>query len=115
MDERPGGVAIVAWSEPVSINASNAGEFRESAESIGAEHPRMVLDMGRVGFVDSSGVGAIVGLMKAARERGGDLKLTALSPDLRTVLELTRLDRVFEIHDSVDAAVRSFGEGEEPG
>ena len=109
MDEKPGGVAVVAWSEPVSINASNAGELRESTESIVAEHPRVVLDMGRVGFVDSSGVGALVGLMNSARERGGDLKLTALSPDLDTILELTRLDRVFEIHDSVDAAVRSFG------
>lgn len=107
MDEKPGGVAVVAWSEPVSINASNAGKLRESAGSIVAEHPRTVLDMGRVGFVDSSG--ALVGLTKPARERGGDLKLTALSPDLDTILELTRLDRVFEIHDSVDAAVRSFG------
>lgn len=110
VDERPGGVAVVGWNGPVSIDASNAGELRERAGGVGAAHPRMVLDMGLVGFVDSSGVGALVGLMKSARERGGDLKLTGLSPDLRTILELTRLDRVFEIHPSADAAVRSFEE-----
>ena len=108
VDERPGGDAVVGWRGLVSIDASNAGELRERAGSVGAAHGPRHGPRGLRGQL--GGGGTLVGLMKSARERGGYLKLTGLSPDLRTILELTRLDRVFEIHPSADAAVRSFEE-----
>ena len=68
----------------------------------------MVFDMSRVEFIDSSVIGALVGFMRKARDAGGDVKLAALTPDIETIFELTRLQKVFQIHDSVEEAVREF-------
>ncbi len=107
-DERPGGIAVVSWAEASALDASNVTELRQRVEEIGRDHPRMVFDMSRVEFIDSSVIGALVGFMREARAGGGDVKLATLTPDIETIFELTRLHKVFQIHDSVDEAVRSF-------
>lgn len=66
--------------------------------------PRVVLDMSRVGFLDSSGLGALVAVMKflAPARR---LELACLQPNVEKVLKLTRMDTVFHIHETVAQAV----------
>ena len=71
----------------------------------------LVLDMSAVSFVDSSGLGALVACLRTATARDGDLKLCGLSPQLRSVLELTRLHRLFEIYATPQAAAESFQAG----
>jgi hypothetical protein len=58
-----------------------------------------------VEFVDSSGLGALVRLMQAARSKGGDLKLSGLPPRIRKMLELTSLLSQFETYDSLEEAI----------
>ncbi len=108
-DERPGGIAVVRWTEASTLDASTVVELRQRVEEIERDHSRMVFDMSRVEFIDSSVIGALVGFMRTARAAGGDVKLAALTPDIETIFELTRLQKVFQIHDSVDGAVREFG------
>ncbi len=69
---------------------------------------RLVLDLGRVSYIDSSGLGALVKVLKKARLGGGDVKLAGLEPEVRKVLELTRLDKIFEITRTADDAVRQY-------
>ena len=69
---------------------------------------RLVLDLGRVAYIDSSGLGALVKVLKKARSVGGDVRLAGLEPDVRKVLELTRLDKIFEISRTADDAVRHY-------
>ena len=64
---------------------------------------RVVLDLGRVEFIDSSGLGAVVAAMKQAG-RNRRLELAALTSNVRKVFRLTRMDTVFTIHDDVAAA-----------
>lgn len=88
---------------------TNRQEFKDvvlAAVEQGAD--RVLVDFSRTDYIDSSGLGALVSLNKRIRERGGALRLAALNEDLRTLFELTRLDTLFELHDSVADAVASF-------
>lgn len=64
-----------------------------------------VVDFTLTGYIDSSGLGILVGLSKKIREAGGRLRLAALNEDLRTLFELTKLYTLFEICDSLEEAL----------
>jgi anti-sigma B factor antagonist len=65
----------------------------------------VVLQLDRLDFIDSSGLGALMRLMQAARAKGGDLKLSGLQPKIRRVLEMTHLLSQFETYDSIEEAI----------
>lgn len=73
-------------------------------ELIGAGTTRIVVDLGSTGFVDSSGLGAMIAGLKSARQAGGDLRLAAPTEQVRTILSLTNLDKVLRPRDSVETA-----------
>lgn len=92
------------------IDAAAAIEFKEAVRRA-ADHPGapVILDLGRVVFLDSSGLGALVAVMKML---GPDrpLHLAAVTPNVAKVFRLTRMDSVFVIHDRVPVALhRAFG------
>jgi anti-sigma B factor antagonist len=66
---------------------------------------KMVLDLSGVHFIDSMGLGALIGGLKRARALGGDLRLSAPAEPVRRILELTRLDRALVVADGIDNAV----------
>jgi anti-sigma B factor antagonist len=102
------GITVVGCEPGTALDAANSGELRERAGEMLGGSPRLVFDMGGVEFVDSSAIGALVGLLRSARDSGGDVRLARVGGDVRTILELTRLDSVFGIYPSVEEAVRSF-------
>ena len=108
IEERSDGVVVIRWTEPTVLDASNTGELRERIAPVEQAHPRIVLEMTHVEFIDSSIIGALVGLLRRSRLAGGDLKLADISPEVETIFELTRLHTVFRIHDSVDGALQEF-------
>jgi anti-sigma B factor antagonist len=69
---------------------------------------KFVIDFSQTGYIDSSGLGVLVSLAKKVREAGGDLRLAGLNDDLRTLFELTKLDTLFTLVDSVEEAVAGF-------
>ena len=70
--------------------------------------PRVVLDCSQVRHMDSAGIETLLHCMEEAMKRDGDLKLAALSPEAAAILELMRVDRLFEVYGSADDAARSF-------
>ncbi len=92
------------------IDASVAIQFKDAIRAItdvGADH--VILDLGNVMFVDSSGLGAIVAAMKQMGTQRR-LDLAALTPNVEKVFRLTRMDTVFVIHrDVADAKIRAAG------
>lgn len=77
---------------------------RQVSDLIGSGQNRIVVDLSGVDFIDSSGLGALIGGLKAARVAGGDLRVAASSEAVGSVLRLTNLDRVLRNHSSVESA-----------
>lgn len=69
---------------------------------------RFIIDFSRTGYIDSSGLGALVSISKKVREQSGELKLSGLNEDLRSLFELTKLDTLFAISDTAERASGSF-------
>jgi len=90
------------------FDASNADEFKRQMAPVLQASPRVVLDLNRVKFVDSSGCGAILSCLKNLTSTGGDLKLCRITPRVRTTFELIRLHRICEIFDTREEAVAAF-------
>jgi len=70
-----------------------------------AKYVDIVLQLDQVEFIDSSGLGALVRLMQAARAKSGDIKLSGLPPHIRRTLEMTNLLSQFETYDSTEEAI----------
>jgi anti-sigma B factor antagonist len=69
---------------------------------------KFLIDCSRTGYIDSSGLGALVTLSKKVREANGDLRIAGLNEDLRALFELTKLDTLFHIAPSADEALAGF-------
>ena len=69
---------------------------------------QFLVDFTETGYIDSSGLGVLVSLSKKIREVGGELRLSSLNEDLRTLFELTKLDTLFRIADSREDGLSAF-------
>ncbi len=69
---------------------------------------RFIIDFSDTAYIDSSGLGAMVSVNKRVREVGGELRIAGLNEDLRSLFELTRLDTLFAISNSVAEAAAGF-------
>jgi len=88
---------IIAGNEVFTLHA----QVGDAIEKFGD----VVLQLDNVEFVDSSGLGALMRLMQAARAKGGDVKLCGIPPKIRKVLEMTHLLPQFETYDSIEEAI----------
>jgi anti-sigma B factor antagonist len=91
---------IVAGSESDSLRAHIAWLLRDRRA--------IVLHLGEVGFIDSSGLGTIVRSMTSTRQAHGDLKLCNVPEPVRKIFEMSRLTTVFDTHESEEKAVTAF-------
>jgi anti-anti-sigma factor len=78
------------------------------SEAVKDGQPRLVIDMEGVSFVDSTGLGSVIAALKLVRNSKGDLRLAAPNQQVRVVLELTTLDRVFAYYATVEDALTDF-------
>jgi len=86
--------------------ASAPGLRTVATQRLEAGDHLLVVDLSATTFVDSSGLGALVSLLKSARQAGGDLRLVAPSEQVSMVLRLTNLDRILQPRASVEDALR---------
>jgi anti-sigma B factor antagonist len=98
-------VAVVPMEE---LDASNAAEFKREVAPLLEATTKLVLDLSRLRFVDSSGLGAFISCLRKLNAKGGDVKLCAMSKQVRAVFELVRMHRVFDIYGTREEAVRMF-------
>jgi len=80
------------------LDAAASREFRQDFDTLWSDQVRSVeLDFEQVDFIDSSGVGALLGVYKRLPEQGGSVRLRRVKPPVQSVIELLRLHRIFEI------------------
>lgn len=95
--ERTDDVLIVTVDGQLVV--TNRQEFKQAILDAVAQGAKLVVvDFTTSGYIDSSGLGALVSLSRRLREAGGDLRLVGLNDDLRTLFELTRLDALFPLY-----------------
>jgi anti-sigma B factor antagonist len=91
------------------LDAASVNTIKENVNSlIGKKIKSIVIDMDEVDFIDSSGLGSLVSCLRVVNKEDGDIRLCSLQDQIRTLIELTRLHRVFQIFDDSDAAVKSY-------
>jgi anti-sigma B factor antagonist len=90
------------------LDASNVAEFKRDIAPILQAHTRLILNLERLRLVDSSGMGAILSCLRQLSAKGGDLKLCGMTRQVRTVFELVRMHRIFDIYTTPEEALRAF-------
>jgi anti-sigma B factor antagonist len=91
------------------LNMVSAAQLKKAVnDSVDGGVARVVVDLGAVSFMDSSGLGALIAGLENARQQGGDLRITGVTQQVATVLALTNLDRVLQSHDSVEGALHGW-------
>jgi len=100
---------VIVMELPENLNHAEGKAFLAEVQPLLQGHrPRVVLDGSQVQHMDSAGIEMLLQCMEEAMKRDGDLKLGALSPAAAAILELMRVDRLFEVYESADEAVHSF-------
>jgi len=105
--EQRGTVGVVTPQEDMTADSVDSlkNQFVDWLSRAGGVK-NVVVNLSMVEFMDSSGLGTLIALLKRVSERGGDLKIACLPKKVRMVFEITRAYKIFEITDSVDEAVR---------
>ena len=103
----PKGIVVIGVDGQLIVG--NRHELKQKVlEALERGDRKFLVDFANTGYIDSSGLGVLVSLSKKVREVDGDLRLAGLNDDLRTLFELTKLDTLFAISDTVDHAIASF-------
>ena len=101
------GILVIDCSGRI-VFGDEAAALREVVKVALEKSPNMVLNMAGVSYVDSGGLGTLVGLYTSARNVGGTMKLAALNSRVVGLLQVTKLVTVFELYNNEQLAVQSF-------
>ena len=105
-----GGVTIVDISGRIVL-CEESGALRELVRDILSKgHKQILLNLGNVNYIDSSGLGHLVSAFTSVRKQEGELKLLNLTKKVHELMQITRLYTVFDIMDDEAVAVKSFGQ-----
>lgn len=99
---------IVAVVQAPNLDASNAARFKEEIVGRIKGGRPWLIDLAQVGFVDSSGLGALVSCLRQAQEQECRLGLCSLQKRVVVLFELVRLYRIFDIFETRDVALRAL-------
>jgi len=100
---------IVVFVKEERLDANNSEELKQELNHLfEAGNKNVIVDLKEVRFIDSSGLGVLVSGFKNASTRQGTLKLSGLQTQVKSMFELTRLHRVFDIYTTIDDALESL-------
>jgi anti-sigma B factor antagonist len=101
------GITVVDCCGRIVFGEEGAA-LRDAVKELLAETKQIVLNLGGVSYIDSGGLGTLVGLYTSARSAGGSIKLANLTQRVGDLLQVTKLLTVFDVYDGEDKAVRAF-------
>jgi anti-sigma B factor antagonist len=104
------GVTILSCQGRI-VFGEEATALRENLKRVLGSTRQIVLNLAGVTYIDSGGLGTLVGVYSSARASGAEIKLTGLGQRLRDVLQITKLVTVFEVYDSEQEAIATFHRG----
>jgi len=102
-----GGVVIVDCYGRIVMGEETA-LLRDQVKGLLNESRQIVVNLAEVDYLDSSGLGTLVGLYTSARSVGGEIKLAGLTGRVKDVLQITKLGSIFEFYDTTEEAASTF-------
>jgi anti-sigma B factor antagonist len=102
------GVTIVDMSGRITLGEGSVILRDTIRDLVGKGQKKILLNLGDVTYIDSSGIGELVSAFTAVRREGGELKLLNLTKKVHDLLQITKLYTVFDIKDDEAAAIKSF-------
>ena len=107
-NRQAGGVTVVDMSGRITLGEGSV-VLRESVKDLLAKgQKKILLNLGDVTYIDSSGIGELVSAFTSVRNQGGELKLLKLTKKVHDLLQITKLYTVFDIKDDEASAIQSF-------
>ena len=104
------GVTIVDIRGRIVLGEESAALRELVRDLLSRGHKKILLNLGDVNYIDSSGLGNLVGAFTSMRKQDGELKLLNLTNKVHDLMQITKLYTVFDIMDDEGAAVKSFGQ-----
>ena len=102
------GVTIVDCSGRITLGEGSVTLRDTVSQLLTKNQKKILLNLGDVNYIDSSGIGELVSAFTTVRKQGGDLKLLNLTKKVHDLLQITKLYTVFDVKDDEAAAVKSF-------
>jgi anti-sigma B factor antagonist len=103
------GITIVDMSGRITLGEGSVVLRDSIRDLIGKGQKKILLNLGDVTYIDSSGIGELVSAFTAVRREGGELKLLKLTKKVHDLLQITKLYTVFDIKDDEATAIQAFG------
>ncbi len=94
------------------LDAYTVTEFREALGSVAAA-PRLLIDLSSVPFMDSAGLGALIGGIRRAREAGGEVAVACARPTLTRLLHTTGFDRIVPVTETLEGAAAALADNDD--
>lgn len=105
--ENKNGLTVCHVDGEIDINTSPA--IKKSFDKlVGSKTGRIVVNLSKVTYVDSSGLATLVEILKNMRSYGGKLRLSNMSPKVKSLFEITKLEKLFDIVASEEEAISNF-------
>ena len=102
--ELKNGLMVCRIEGDIDINCSP--DLKKAFDKLTSQKtPKMVIELSKVAYVDSSGLATLVGILKVARSYGGKIRLAGMSPKVKSLFEITKLDKLFEIMATEEEAI----------
>jgi len=103
--------AILVMAVEGRLDAATAAAYTARIKILTESGPvRCVLDLENLRYLNSAGLSVLTSALHLAVQAGGDMKIARLTPEMKALFALTRLNTVFEIHESVETAVAAYGQ-----
>lgn len=106
-DKKAGDIIVLAVDGEINFNSSP--DFRKAfLKVLDSNAHKVIVNLGGVGYVDSSGLATLVEAHQKIKNTGGKLKLVKLTPKVKSLFEITKLEKLFEIFSNEEDALKSF-------
>jgi anti-sigma B factor antagonist len=103
-----GDVSVVDVAGRITLGEGSSALRDLLKEMVGKGQKKILLNLGEVSYIDSSGIGELVSAFTTIANQGGQLKLLNLAKRVKDLLQITKLYTVFDVHDDETGAIRSF-------
>jgi anti-sigma B factor antagonist len=103
-----GDVSVVDVAGRITLGEGSSALRDTLREMVSKGQKKILLNLGEVSYIDSSGIGELVSAFTTVTNGGGQLKLLNLTKRVKDLLQITKLYTVFDVHDSEVSAIRSF-------